>query len=248
MYNQMYPDNDKSRYSKATLTEKDFDDLAELETRALAEFKVQSPSYICYRVVAMDGLRPNHTGLRARAQWVYPTLASVRKHLLWVHFESPWISLSSSWALALRRATYFTHKCDASSVYIMVIDMEPIEAACIDAYQFALAHSFSAPLLYRGEVLRFNAIPESCFLGEIPAQLPVPESPTRLRLNVPEDLLIEAISTYTKRLSPSRESANDDLIRDCEAVRCWLFDSIWSRSITAPQAKMIRIMQSFAEN
>lgn len=175
---------------------------------------------------------PNHTGQRARAQWAHPTIDSVRGHLPWAHFPSPWISLFSSWASALRRAKYFTRECGASRVCIMAIDMEAVGTACIDAYQFALAYHFHDPSLYRGEVLCFNTIPESRLLAEIPAERSVPKSGPWSRLKVPEDLLTEAISTCSKRLSPPKEGeAHDQIVRDCEAVSCWLFDSIWSRSI-----------------
>lgn len=125
----------------------------------------------------------------------------------------------------------------------MSIDMEPIEAYCIDAHQFALVGHLDNPSLYREEVLCFNMIPESCLLAEIPAGKPAARNAHQARLNIPEDLLTKAISTYSIRLSPLVEEA-DHIVRDCEAVRCWLFDSIWSRSISEPQAKMGRIMQS----
>lgn len=127
----------------------------------------------------------------------------------------------------------------------MAIDVEPIETNCIDAYQFALAHGLDNPSLYREETLCFNMIPESCVLAEIPAQIPVDRTTFCSRLNVPEDLLAETVSIYSRRLSPLGEESHAHFIRDCEAVRCWLFDSIWSRSIFEPQAKMGRIMQSF---
>jgi hypothetical protein len=126
----------------------------------------------------------------------------------------------------------------------MAIDMEAIETDCIDAYQFALACRLDNPSLHREEILCFNMIPESCLLAEIPAEKPVARTTLRPRLKVPQDLVTEAISTYSMRLSPLVEEA-DHIVRDCEAVRCWLFDSIWSRSISEPQAKMSRIMQSF---
>lgn len=210
----------------------------------LCSVHVQPPHHMCYRVVATDGSNPNHIGLQARAQWAYPTIGSVRKHLWWEPFQSPWISLFSSWASALRRAKHFACECRATRVYIMAIDMEPIETDCIDAYQFALAYRLDNPWLYREEILCFNTIPESCLLAEIPAEKPVARTALRPRLKVPEDLLTEAISTYSRRLSPLVEEA-DHIVRDCEAVRCWFFDSIWSRSISESQAKMCPIMQSF---
>ncbi|KAK1050697.1 hypothetical protein LTR74_016978 [Friedmanniomyces endolithicus] len=222
--------------------------LMDREIRILTQFQVRSPRYICYRVVAMDGSYPNHTGLRARAQWTYPTVDSVTRHPCWAPSSSPWISLLSSWASALRRAKYFTRKCRASRVSIMVIDMEAVGKAYIDAYQFALAYNLRNPWLYQGEVLCFNTIPELCLLAEIPAQRSVPESASGLRLKVPEELLTEAISSYSKRLSPMKGEAHDEMVRDCEAVSRWLFDAIWARSIFEPQAKMGRIMQSFVND
>lgn len=212
----------------------------------MSQFRVQLPHDICYRVIAIDGSHPNWTGLQARAHWMQPTIHSVKGHLRWVHFPSPWISLFSTWTSALRRADYFTGECGATRVSIMVIDIEPIYTACVDAYHFALADHFARPWQHRAEVMCFNAIPESCFLAEIPAQQRVPKLTPGLRLGVPEDLLIEAISTYSKRLSRPRGLSDDDLVRDREAVSCWIFDAIWSKGIFSPQAKMCRIMQSFA--
>jgi hypothetical protein len=244
IYNQIYPDDHKHPYGGAHFALTDIQAFVNRETAILAQFKFQRPHHICYRVVAMDGFNPNQTGLQARAQWAYPTIDSVRRHLRWKRFQSPWISLFSSWASALRRAERFAQEWGATCVYIMAIDMEPIETKCIDAHQFALAYRLDKPSLYRDEVLCFNMIPKSCLLAEIPAEKVVARTGLRPRLNVPGDLLTEAISTYSRRLSPLVEEA-DHIVRDCEAVRCWLFDSIWSRSISEPQAKMSRIMQSF---
>ena len=244
IYDQIYPDDHKLPYSRVCFTGADIQALVDREIAILNRLKVQSPHHICYRVIAMDGSNPNHTGLQARAQWEYPTIDSVRRHLRWKHFQTPWISLFSSWASALRRAECFARKCGAACVYIMAIDMEPIEKDCVDAYQFALAYRLDNPSLHQEEVLCFNMIPESCLLAEIPAEKPVAWTAFRPRLKVPEDLLTEAISTYSKRLSPLGDGAHDHIIRDCEAVRCWFSDSIWSRSISEPQAKMGRIMQS----
>lgn len=244
IYNQIYPDDHKHPYGGVYLAPTEIQALVDREIAILAQFKFQWPNHICYRVVAMDGSSPNHTGLQARAQWAYPTIDSVRRHLRWKRFQSPWISLSSSWASALRRAERLAREYGATCIYIMAIDMEPIEAYCIDAHQFALADRLGNPSLYREEVLCFNMIPESCLLAEIAAGKPAAGTAHQARLNVPEDFLKKAISTYSRRLSPLVEEP-DHIVRNCEAVRCWLFDSIWSRSISEPQAKMSRIMQSF---
>ncbi|KYG41117.1 hypothetical protein M433DRAFT_138278 [Acidomyces richmondensis BFW] len=122
MFNQIYPDNRNPQRSQAQFGVMDDRAIMDLEMSILNQFQVQSPHYICYRVIATDGSYPNHAGLRARAQ--------------------------------------------------------------------------------------------SCFLAEIPAQKPVPETAPKLRLNVPEDLLIEAVSTYSKRLSRSRGQPDDDFVRD----------------------------------
>lgn len=84
----------------------------------------------------------------------------------------------------------------------MAVDMEPIKTNCIDAHQLALAYDLDKPSLDRDEVLCFNMIPESCLLAEIPAEKAVARTALRPRLNVPEDLLTEAISAYSRRLSP----------------------------------------------
>ena len=149
IYNQIYPDDHEHPYGGVYFALADIQALVNREIAILAQFKAQPPHHICYRVVAMDGYNPNHTGLQARAQCAYPTIDSVRRHLGWELFQSPWISLFSSWASALRRAKYFARKCGATRVYIMAIDMEPIERDCIDAYQFALACRLDNPSLYR---------------------------------------------------------------------------------------------------
>ena len=243
IYSQIYPDDQRHQHGGVYLALAHIQASMDREMAILAQFTIQPPHHICYRVVAMDGSSPNHTGLQARAQWAYPTIDSVRGHLRWNHFQSPWISLFSSWASALHRANYFTRHCGATHVYIMAIDLEAIKTNCIDAHQFALAYHLRGPWLYQGEVLCFNMVPESCLLAEIPAEQPVPETALYPRLKVPGHLLAEARSIYAKRLSFSGGEAHAEIVRDCEAMSCWLFDSIWSRSISEPQAKMSRIIQ-----
>lgn len=83
--------------------------------------------------------------------------------------------------------------------------MEAMGKACIDAYAFAQAYDFPNCGWFREEALCFNTIPEECLLAEIPAQGSIPDSALGPRLNVPQDLLTAAISTYSCSKLRSRE-------------------------------------------
>lgn len=68
IYNQIYPDDQRYPYGGVYFALADIQALVNREIAILAQFTIQPPHHICYRVVAMDGSNPNHTGLRARAQ------------------------------------------------------------------------------------------------------------------------------------------------------------------------------------